>query len=125
ENYVESTVTSENTPNNDDSYSFFKQFIAVGTLLGAIVFMIFEDQLGVPLHIVSIIGALIIVLTRTMTEKEAYRSMDMSTIILVAAMMPMATALADTGAAQMIADSVIGVVGTGGGPYVITGLLFI
>lgn len=117
-----STKDSNQTKSNE---SIIKQFIAVAILIGAIIFMIFEKQFGIPLHIVSIIGALLIVLTRTMTEKQAYRSLDMSTIILVAAMMPMATALADTGAAKMIADSVLNSVGTSGGPYVITGLLFI
>lgn len=123
--------TEEQEPSTKDSNqsksneSIIKQFIAVAILIGAIIFMIFEKQFGIPLHIVSIIGALLIVLTRTMTEKQAYRSLDMSTIILVAAMMPMATALADTGAAKMIADSVLNSVGTSGGPYVITGLLFI
>ncbi|WP_050182431.1 SLC13 family permease [Domibacillus robiginosus] len=109
-----------NQPNN-----VMKQVIALSILLMTIVFMVFEEQIGVPLHIVSIIGALLIVLTRTMTEKQAYKSLDMSTIILVAGMMPMATALSETGAAQMIADTIIGSVGNSAGPYLITGLLFV
>ncbi|OXS79960.1 SLC13 family permease [Domibacillus enclensis] len=102
-----------------------KQVIAVAILLTTVVFMVFEQQIGVPLHIVSIMGALLIVLTRTMTEKQAYKSLDMSTIILVAGMMPMATALSETGAAKMIADTIIGSVGMDAGPYLITGLLFL
>ncbi len=102
-----------------------KQFIAVAILVVTVIFMVFEKQIGIPLHIVSIMGALLIVLTRTMTEKQAYRSLDMSTIILVAAMMPMATALAETGAAKMIADAVMGSIGSGAGPYVLTAILFI
>ncbi|ARF18035.1 SLC13 family permease [Sporosarcina ureae] len=125
ENVIAEAQESISVNNSEENESTVKQFIAVAILLGAIIFMVFEKQLGVPLHIVSIIGALLIVLTRTMTEKQAYRSLDMSTIILVAAMMPMATALADTGAAQMIADSVLGLVGVDGGPYVITALIFI
>ena len=87
--------------------------------------MVFEAQIGIPLHVVSIMGALIIVITRTMTEKQAYKSLDLSTIILVAAMMPLATALDETGAAVMIADFVLGLIGESGGPYVITAVLFI
>ncbi|MEN1968887.1 SLC13 family permease [Lentibacillus sp. N15] len=125
ENEIETESEKVSAVDSSQNQSLVKQFIAVATLIGAIIFMIFEEQLGIPLHIVSIMGALLIVLTRTMTEKQAYRSLDMSTIILVAAMMPMATALADTGAAQMIADSVMKTVGAESSPYVITGLLFI
>ncbi|HLR68855.1 MAG TPA: SLC13 family permease [Virgibacillus sp.] len=102
-----------------------KQFIAVATLIVTIIFMIFEEQIGIPLHIVSIMGALLVVLTRTMTEKQAYRSLDMSTLILVAAMMPMATAMEDTGAAKLFADSVLSLVGDATGPYIMTALIFL
>lgn len=101
-----------------------KQVISISVLLIAIIFMVFEEQIGIPLHVVSIMGAVVLVITRTMTEKQAYRSLDLSTIILVAAMMPMATALGETGAASMIADFVLGIVGGNAGPYVLTGLLF-
>lgn len=101
-----------------------KQIISISVLLIAIIFMVFEEQIGIPLHIVSIMGAVVLVITRTMTEKQAYRSLDLSTIILVAAMMPMATALGETGAANMIADFVLGIAGGSAGPYVLTGLLF-
>nr|WP_263314779.1 SLC13 family permease [Mammaliicoccus sp. Marseille-Q6498] len=101
-----------------------KQSIAVSVLLGAIIFMVFEKQIGVPLHIVSIIGALILIVTRTVTEKQAYKSLDLSTIILVASMIPMATALETTGAAKMIADFVISHVSVSGGPYILIGIIF-
>jgi sodium-dependent dicarboxylate transporter 2/3/5 len=97
-----------------------KQVISISVLLIAIIFMVFEEQIGIPLHVVSIMGAVVLVITRTMTEKQAYRSLDLSTIILVAAMMPMATALGETGAASMIADFVLGIVGGNAGPYVLT-----
>ena len=111
----------ENNPNHTP----LKQTISVSVLALAVIFMVFEAQIGIPLHIVSVIGALIIVITGTMTEKQAFKSLDLSTIILVAAMMPMATALDQTGAAVMIADFVLGLIGESGGPYVITGVLFI
>lgn len=114
------TETDEKNPNHTP----LKQTISVSVLVIAIIFMVFEAQIGIPLHVVSIMGALILVITRTMTEKQAYRSLDLSTIILVAAMMPMATALSETGAASMIADFVLGILGNGAGPYVLTAVLF-
>lgn len=118
---IDVTKEDEDNPNHTP----LKQFISVAVLLLAIIFMVFEEQFGIPLHVVSIIGALLLVVTRTMTEKQAYRSLDLSTIILVAAMMPMATALGETGAANMIADFVLGIIGDSASPYVLTGVLFI
>lgn len=113
----------ENEEKNEN-HTPVKQFMSVAVLIIAIIFMVFEEQIGVPLHVVSIMGAVVLVVTRTMTEKQAYRSLDLSTIILVAAMMPMATALGETGAANMIADSVLGIVGGDASPYVLTGIIF-
>lgn len=119
------TIEDEEEEEDNPNHTPVKQIISVTVLALAVIFMVFEAQIGIPLHVVSIIGALIIVITRTMTEKQAYKSLDLSTIILVAAMMPLATALDDTGAATMIADFVLGIIGENGGPYVITAVLFI
>lgn len=118
-------ITIEGEDKDNPNHTPVKQIISVTVLALAVIFMVFEAQIGIPLHVVSIIGALVIVITRTMTEKQAYKSLDLSTIILVAAMMPLATALDDTGAATMIADFVLGIIGESGGPYVITAVLFI
>ncbi|GAA0328774.1 hypothetical protein ACFQ4Z_20680 [Oceanobacillus oncorhynchi subsp. oncorhynchi] len=34
--------------------------VSIGVLLAAVVFMIFEEQFGIPLHIVSVMGAMVI-----------------------------------------------------------------
>lgn len=125
ENVIVESDGDKNEEKDTKQESILKQVLAIGILVATVIFMIFEKQIGIPLHVVSIIGALLIVLTRTMTEKQAFKSLDMSTIILVAAMMPMATALSTTGAAQMIADSVMSVAGESTSPYIITALLFI
>lgn len=121
EMFKASSEEGENNPNHTP----VKQIISVSVLALAVFFMVFEKQIGIPLHIVSVIGALIIVITGTMTEKQAFQSLDLSTIILVAAMMPLATALDQTGAAVMIADFVLGLIGETGGPYVITAVIFV
>ena len=116
---------SKEEEDNNPNHTLFKQVISVGVLFFAVIFMVFESKIGIPLHIVSVIGALIIVVSGTMSEKQAFKSLDLSTIILVAAMMPMATALDETGAAVMIANFVLGMIGESGGPYVITAVIFV
>jgi len=104
--------------------SSVKQIISIFVMLGVVVGMIFEKQIGIALHTTAVIGALIIVLTGVMTDKKAYRSIDWTTIFLFAGMLPMATALDQTGAGKMIANVVINAIGHDAGAYVITASLF-
>jgi di/tricarboxylate transporter len=80
---------------------------------------------ALPLHVVAVIGALITVLTKCMTEKQAYRSIDWVTIFLFAGMMPVAKGMEVSGAGKLIADTVLGIMGDSPSPYVITAILFI
>ena len=65
------------------------------------------------------------ILGDTLNEKQAYTSIDWVTIFLFAGMMPVATALDQSGAGKMIANAVIGVMGSDPSPYFATAVLFI
>ena len=56
--------------------------------------------------------------------EDAFRSVNWTTVILIAAMFPLSTALVETGAAQLIADTVVGLVGAGS-PRRLLGLIFV
>jgi len=103
----------------------WKQGVAITVFLGTIVAMMFERRLGVPIHISAVLGALALVATKVLTDKQAYEAIDWGTIFLFSGMLPMATALDRSGAGKMIADSVISIVGQGASPYLITAILFI
>ncbi|MCO5199104.1 MAG: SLC13 family permease [Anaerolineae bacterium] len=62
------------------------------------------------LHIAAamFIGAVILVLGRTMTMAQAYRAIDWRAVFLIAAMLPLGGALERTGGARYIAETVIG-----------------
>jgi len=98
-----------------------KQYIASAIIIAVIVIM----ATGViNLTIAAILGAIICVLTGTIGEKAAYSSIDWTTIFLFAGMLPLADAMANTGAGKMIADVVIGALGDNAGPYVVMTALF-
>jgi di/tricarboxylate transporter len=59
-----------------------------------------------------------------LTVDDAFRSVNWTTVILIAAMFPLSTALIETGAAQLIADTVVGLVGAGS-PRLLLGLIFV
>ena len=63
--------------------------ILVGTLLG----MIFEKEIGIKLCVTGCIGAILLVITKVISEKDAIKSIDMKTIFLFGGTLSLATAL--------------------------------
>lgn len=102
-----------------------KQMISIIVLLAAVLGMIFEKQIKVPLHVTAVIGALALVISGVVPEKKAYSAIDWTTIFLFAGMLPLASALDKTGAGKMIANVVIGGMGKDASPYIITAALFL
>ncbi len=95
--------------------------ILVATLLG----MIFEDKIGIKLCISGCIGAILLILTGVISEKNALKSIDLKTIFLFGGTLSLATALENTGAGEMIADAVIGVLGSNPSPVLFTFVVFV
>ncbi|MPM18241.1 Sodium-dependent dicarboxylate transporter SdcS [bioreactor metagenome] len=78
--------------------------------------MIFEDKIGISLHVIGSIGALALVLSGVMTEKQAIKSIDMKTIFLFGGSLSLAKALEVSGAGAVIANTVIGALGDNASP---------
>lgn len=100
----------------------WKQNLSLIILAAVIVGMIFEDHIGVKLYVTSSLGAILLVLTGVMSEKQAYKSIDMQTIFLFGGTLALAAALESTGAGALIADTVIGLLGENASPFT---LLFV
>jgi di/tricarboxylate transporter len=96
-----------------------KQAIAV---LLAMVFLLATGL--VPPAIAGIAGAAALVLTGVMSVEQSYRAIDWTTVILVAALMPLSTAMEQTGAARLLAEGLVAVVGDAG-PYALLAGLFV
>lgn len=102
-------------------YKRSKQILSASILLAVVIVMATEI---VPLHVAAVAGAMLCVITGTISEKQAYHAIDWTTIFLFAGTLSLATALEKTGAGSMIADAVIGVVGQSTSPYVLVTALF-
>lgn len=105
--------------------STWQQGVAITVFVGTILAMIFERRLGVPIHVSAVLGALTLVATKVLSDKQASEAVDWGTIFLFSGMLPMATALDRSGAGKLIADGVINIVGQGASPFLITAVLFI
>ena len=94
--------------------------ILIATLIG----MIFEEQIGVKLCITGCVGAILLILTGVISEKNALKSIDLKTIFLFGGTLSLAKALDTTGAGELIADKVIGMLGDNPSPYILTFVIF-
>ena len=100
--------------------------IAIMILLG-VLFLISTSLLHVS--IAMFIGALLMVLSGTLTMDEAYQSIEWKSVFLIAGMLPLGLAMENTGTAQLLANQIINLIGDWGvlavmmGIFIMTGLL--
>ncbi len=126
-----------NHETNDDDSSVFdeerdfsavpkwKKILSLVILVLTLLGMVFEDQIGIKLCVTGCIGAILLILTRVISEKEALKSIDLKTIFLFGGTLSLASALQSTGAGQLIADAVIGTLGQNPSPFILTFVVFI
>jgi len=69
----------------------------------------------VPAAVAGLLAACSLILLRVLSPTQAYRAISWTTVVLVAGMIPLSTAFQSTGAAQLIADGLMSIVG-GFGP---------
>ncbi len=75
-----------------------------------------------PISIAAVIGGTIMVLTGCLNMEQAYRSIDWRAIFLIAGMLPLGTAMQQSGAATYLANQVMTMLGDAGPWPVIMGL---
>ena len=76
----------------------------------------------VPAPVAALLAALAMVVLRVVTMQQAHRSMAWTTLILVAGMIPLSTAITATGTAEILAEGMVSVVGGGGPLLLLVGL---
>lgn len=102
----------------------WKQYLSLVILLLTLVGMIFEEQLGIKLCVIGCMGALALMITGVISEKDALASIDLKTIFLFGGTLSLAAVLEQTGAGELIAEKVIGMLGDNPSPYVLTFVIF-
>ncbi len=75
-----------------------------------------------PISVAAVVGGSIMVLTGCLTMEQAYRAIDWRAIFLIAGMLPLGTAMQQSGAAAYLADQVMLLLGESGPWPVIAGL---
>ncbi len=99
----------------------FKPFAALGITFAMLLLMTF----GILPNVVCVLlAAVAMVLVRCLSATDAYRNVNWESVVLIAAILPMATALEKTGAMRFAVDGLIAGVG-GHGPVIIMAVLFV
>lgn len=97
--------------------------IAGAIMLLMVILMIFEVF---PAVISILIGAVLMILTGCLRNMDdAYSEMNFESIVLIAAMLPMATALEKTGGMELISNGIIDVLGSFGAFGVLIGIYWL
>ncbi len=78
----------------------------------------------VPSAVAGLLAAGTLIVTRVMSIEQAYRAINWTTVVLVGAMLPLSTAMTETGAAALVADALVNAV-RDAGPYALLAGLFI
>lgn len=99
-----------------------QSIIAVVALIGMVVLMVTGV---VPAVIATMIAAAVMILGRCMNMEQAYRAINWQSVVLLAAMIPMSTALAVTGGAQLLADSLVNTLGVIGPMALMAGVFLL
>ena len=103
----------------------WKQIISLVVLIVVIFAMIFEELIGISIQLSACIGAIVLVVTGVLSEKEALASIDLKVVLLFGGSLTLAKALDTTGTGELIADKIVGLLGADPNPIVLLLVIFI
>jgi di/tricarboxylate transporter len=91
---------------------------AIGILLVMVLMMAFESVVHVSVFNAALLAAAAMLLTRCLSQEQARRSIDWSTLIAIGAAFGIGNTMATTGLATSVAEGLIGLF-RGGGPWMV------
>lgn len=97
-----------------------RRAVATAVVVAAMVVAMAADL--VPVVAAALLAAVLVVLARCVTLEDAYRGVSWSALILIAGMLPLATALERTGAVPVIVDGLAGALGPLGPTVTLAGV---
>jgi len=80
---------------------------------------------SLPLVMVVLVAVMALVATRCITPESAYNNVQWPTVILLAGMLPLATALTETGGVDLAASAIAGLLGDAGSLILLAGVFII
>ncbi len=98
-----------------------RMWVAIGVMAAVVGLAAFEV---LPILVSALLGCAAMALTGCLRDREAYEAVDWRIIILLAGVLPLGLAMQKTGAATLIADTVLGFAGDSG-PLVMLAVFYL
>ncbi len=92
-------------------------------IMGAVLTCVVSGVL--PVYIAAPAGAFLMILSGCLSIEEAYRSIELKAVVLIAGMLSLGLAMEESGAAQLVAENVLGSLAELGPRALIAGLFLI
>jgi len=92
-------------------------------IMAAVVLPVIFDVL--PIAIASLAGVVLMILSRCLTMEEAYQAIEWKAVFLIAGMLPLGIAMQQSGAANLLAEGMVELVGPLGPSAVMAGLFLL
>ena len=102
----------------------YKAPVAAAIMLAMIGVMVFDFIPVEPVTAVMVAGLLMVLTGCFRNVEAAYKTINWESVVLIAAMMPMSTALEKTGASALISNSLVSVLGGYGPVLLMAGIYF-
>jgi len=78
-----------------------------------------------PVYLAALLGAVTMVMTRCLSMEEACKMVDLKSVLLIAGMLPLGTALSDSGAARWFAEGLVTLTQPFGGTAILAAMFLI
>ncbi len=101
----------------------FQEFCGYGIFLAVVICIMFADYLPLTTWQICLAGALLVVVTGVLSEREAVDSMNLPVVFLFVGGLTMGQALVNTGAGDVIGNAIVGILSDHPNNYVV-GLVF-
>lgn len=94
-----------------------REFLGYGIFVVVVIGILTSSYTKVPVWLICSLGAILMILTGVLTEKEAMQGLNLPPIFLYVGSLGVGLALANTGAGNLVADFITGVIGTNPSPW--------
>lgn len=101
-----------------------KMLVSGGILVATVIGMVINDP-RCPMYICAAIGAVVSVLTGCLNQKQMFASINWSTVFLIGGMTAVAKGVEASGLGEVLADTIISLVGDNTSPFVIMIVIFL
>lgn len=106
-----------------DSGPWDKKAILTAVIFSITLIIMMIQPKDMPLSAAALSGAIILIITGCISEKEAYQSIDMRTMLLFTGLMTITTAVNNSGGGKLLAGIIMKLIGSNTNPYVLTFIL--